>query len=134
MDAVVVDTDVVSYTFKKDSRARRYQQYLVGKQVLISFMTLAELDRWALDRRWGQARRDRLDRFLLGFTVVHSDRDLCRVWAEVTQQANQVAQPIDCADAWIAAVALFEGVPLVTNNPEDYASVIGLSVLSSSAP
>lgn len=45
---VVVDTDVVSYLFKSDTRAQLYRPLLMGKLPLISFMTLAELDRWAL--------------------------------------------------------------------------------------
>jgi hypothetical protein len=41
---VVVDTDVVSYLFKGDSRAPRYRPHLVGHTPVLSFMTVAELD------------------------------------------------------------------------------------------
>lgn len=43
MTSVVVDTDVVSFSFKRDSRIRRYRPHLLGKTLVISFMTLAEL-------------------------------------------------------------------------------------------
>ena len=43
MAIVVVDTDVVSFRFKKDTRARLYKRHLLGQQPLIAFMTLAEL-------------------------------------------------------------------------------------------
>jgi len=134
MDMVVVDMDVVSYQFKRDPRARGFHRHLVGKLGIVSFMTLAELKRWALHRRWGPALRARLDLFLGRFTVVHSDNGLCHLWAEVTHRANRRGRPIECADALIAATALQLNAPLVTNNPRDYAGVIGLTILSATAP
>jgi tRNA(fMet)-specific endonuclease VapC len=49
--AIVVDTDVLSYLFKGDTRGDLYRPHLDGQVLLISFMTLAELDRWALAQR-----------------------------------------------------------------------------------
>jgi tRNA(fMet)-specific endonuclease VapC len=134
MDVVVVDTDVVSFGFKGDSRARLFHRHLVGRLGVISFMTLAELDRWALHRRWGEALRQRLDVFLGRYTLLDSDRGLCHLWAKVTHQADRRGRPIQCADAWIAAAALHLDAPLVTNNPSDFASLSGLSVLTSTSP
>ncbi len=45
----VVDTDVVSFLFKRDSRAELYRRHLTGALLTISFMTLAELERWTLE-------------------------------------------------------------------------------------
>jgi predicted nucleic acid-binding protein len=56
----VVDTDVVSFAFKDDTRAQAYRQHLAGGRIAISFMTATELDRWALERNWGSARRTEL--------------------------------------------------------------------------
>ena len=53
MDSVVIDTDVLSYLFKQDSRGESYQAHLEGKFGVISFMTLAELGVWANLRKWG---------------------------------------------------------------------------------
>ncbi len=61
MAAVVVDTDVVSFLFKRDTRAEAYKPHLRGKLLTISFMTVAELDRWAIARSWGEARRQQLE-------------------------------------------------------------------------
>jgi hypothetical protein len=43
--SAVVDTDVVSLTFKRDTRASLYRPHLDGRQLTISFMTVAELRR-----------------------------------------------------------------------------------------
>lgn len=128
MAVVVVDTDVVSYVFKRDSRALAYKVLLAGKERLISFMTLAELDRWALARHWGSPRKLKLERFLHRFLPVFPDRDLCQWWAEVTHRANRGGRSIEAADAWIAATALALDAPLVTNNLVDFAAVEGLTV------
>jgi hypothetical protein len=48
---VVVDTDVVSFIFKNHAIGLRYDPELAGRVALISFMTVAELERWAVQRR-----------------------------------------------------------------------------------
>ncbi len=92
-------------------------------------MTVAELDRWALQRNWGRARREQMADFLSQFTIVLVDRALCRTWAEVSDGARRRGRPIQAADAWIAATAVALGVPLVTNNYEDFFGVADLVVL-----
>jgi hypothetical protein len=57
VNAAIVDTDVVSMMFKGDSRAHNYRAHMMGRLLGISFMTLAELDRWSLDQNWGRAMR-----------------------------------------------------------------------------
>jgi hypothetical protein len=48
MNSIVLDTDVVSFPFKGDTRAQLYIPHLQNRQWLISFMTEAELEQWAL--------------------------------------------------------------------------------------
>jgi tRNA(fMet)-specific endonuclease VapC len=134
MPAVVVDTDVVSFTFKKDTRARLYRRHVAGRTLLISFMTLAELHAWALQHRWGRARRNQLTQHLGRYAVHYADQRLCERWAEVRDGARLKGRPIGVADAWIAATALVHNLPLVTHNPADYAGVDGLTVLSAATP
>jgi tRNA(fMet)-specific endonuclease VapC len=77
MATVVIDTDVVSYLFKKDTRAQQYQRHLVGHHWLISFMTVAELDLWARRHHWGAARKQQMDIYLRRFAMYPFDRALC---------------------------------------------------------
>ena len=133
MALVVVDTDVVSFRFKKDTRARLYRRYLIGQEPLIAFMTLAELNAWALERRWGTARQGELARHLEQYEVYYADDALCRLWGEVWMRARRKGRPIEVADGWIAAMALALDVPLLTHNPGDFAGVDGLTVLSAAA-
>ena len=52
MKAAIVDTDVVSMLFKGDTRVLSYRTHIEGRLLGISFMTLAELERWPLERGW----------------------------------------------------------------------------------
>jgi predicted nucleic acid-binding protein len=130
MNTVVVDTDVVSYLFKSHTIALQYLPDLAERIPIISFMTVAELDRWVLDARWGNARRKKLHDYLDPFVLLPYDRDLCLKWAEVTVAAQACRRRIDCADAWIAATALLAGAPLITHNRADYLGVPGLTLIS----
>jgi len=130
MNAAIVDTDVVSMLFKGDTRAVAYRPHITGRLLGISFMTLAELERWPLERDWGQRRKLELAQHLTRYVVLPVSRELCGKWAEVSFAAKRKGRPIQKADAWIAASALHYQVPLITNNPSDYSAVDGLVLLS----
>lgn len=130
MSQVVVDTDVVSFLFKNHPIASRYDPELQGRILLLSFMTVAELERWTMQHRWSAQRLHWLHFYLRRYTVVPSSPDLCRVWAEVTVAAQASGRRIECADAWIAATARLYDAPLVTHNRTDYLGVPGLMLVS----
>ena len=128
MKPVVLDTDVVSFLFKSDTRAQRYLPLLQDRQWFISFMTEAELEQWALLANWSEKRVDWLRLFLSRFVVVPSSHDLVLKWAEAMVAARRNGRRIETADAWIAATALLYDVPLLTHNKADYLGVPGLQL------
>jgi predicted nucleic acid-binding protein len=130
MNRVVVDTDVVSFLFKNHPIGNRYDPELAERIPLISFMTAAELERWAIQRKWNAPRLHWLHLYLRRFTVVPSSPDLCRAWAEVMVAAQAAGRRIECADAWIAATAVLYDAPLVTHNRDDYLGVPRLTLIS----
>jgi tRNA(fMet)-specific endonuclease VapC len=93
-------------------------------------MTLAELDRWAVQFQWGAARREWLRLYLEKFVLLPYTRQLCTKWAEITVAAQSRGRRIECADAWIAATALLYNIPLVTHNRSDYLGVPDLKLIS----
>src|SRR5258708_36520667 len=95
--SVVVDTDVVSYLFKSHPIGFQYLLDLTDRTPIISFMTVAELDRWVLEAHWGETRRQRLREYLERFVVLPYDRALCTKRAEQTIAAQTCGRPIDCA-------------------------------------
>jgi predicted nucleic acid-binding protein len=130
MKPVVLDTDVVSFLFKNDSRAQSYLAHLHDRQWLISFMTEAELEQWALQSNWHAKRIDWLRIFLARFGIIPSSHDLIVKWAEVMVAARRAGRRLETADAWIAATAVLYDAPLVTHNASDYAGVPGLKLVT----
>lgn len=126
---LVVDTDVVSYLFKEDTRAELYKSHLQGHLLLISPMTRAELEAWALEHSWGQSRRDAMRVHFKQFMLVPFHEVLCVKWAEATDSARRRGHPVNSSDAWVAAVALYYDVPLVTHNRSDYQGVANLKLV-----
>ena len=127
---VVIDTDVISFLYKRDTRARLYEPHLNDPPFIMSFMSLAELRRWTLERNWGEGRRQQLEGYLTRYLVMHSDDLMCHRWAQAMNSARIQGQPIGPADAWIAATALLLDLPLITHNGAHYRGVEGLRVIS----
>ena len=130
MKWLVADTDVVSYIFKWHTSAPRYVQILESNEVVLSFVTPAEMRLGALKAHWGLRKKNLLKGYLSRFAVCYADDQLCTHWAEVKHESNQKGQPISCQDAWIAATALYLDAPLVTNNTKHYAHLAKLRILT----
>ncbi len=130
MDSVVLDTDVLSFLAKADTRAARYLPELKDRRLCVCFQTVAELRLWVLVRRWGQSRRAALESFLTQFIVLPYDAMMAQTWAEITAHRRHLGRPIDCGDAWIGDCALRHNSPLVTHNSKHYLDIPGLTLIS----
>lgn len=128
--SVVVDTDVLSFIFKEDTRGDLYLPHIDGKLTIVSFMTLAETDRWAIERNWGPTRRERMAEFIQQFIVSPFNRSFCLRWAEAMCSARRNGRPIQTADGWVAATALLHEIPVVTHNRKHFVGLDGLAVIS----
>ena len=85
---LVVDTDVASYVFKwHPSFAPKYVEIIRGGELVLSFMSLAEMRQGALDAGWGPRKCNLLEAYLADFAVLHSDDQLCSVWAEIRNES-----------------------------------------------
>ena len=129
-DIVVVDTNVVSYIFKRDTRETLYKAHLQGRMAIIAAQIFAELEAWPLKYGWGIRRHEALRAYLETYAFAEVDKAICLQWAKVQANAKRVGRPMTEADAWIAATALAYDVPLITHNPNDFRYVPGLSVIT----
>ena len=130
MTTLIVDTDVVSFLLKEDTRAQLYLPHLRGKTLALSFMTLAELYQWAYIRNWGTRKLVRMEEQLDQYVVVPFDKELCKQWAAIAVERQRLGRPISVQDAWVAATAIQYDVPLVTHNHDDFTNIAGLRVIS----
>lgn len=131
MTVILLDTNVVSFVFKGDSRAQLYFDALQDKQPAVSFMTVAELYQWAAIREWGEERTRRLTQTLQEtYLVLSFDFALCQLWGSLRAQRRILGDPISPQDAWIAATAFYYDIPLITHNPKDFKNIPHLTVVS----
>ena len=130
MSQIVVDTDVASYLFNWHSLAQGYASALHGSELILSFMSVAELRMGAFSAGWGARRRLLLEQFMRGFELFYADNDLCTVWARIRADARAMGRPMSPQDAWIAATALALDTPLATNNRRDFEHVQKIRLLS----
>jgi len=133
-ERLVVDTDVASFVFKWHPEfAPRYVDVMRGSELIVSFMTVAEMRQGALDANWGPRRCAVLETYLADFSVLHTDSLLCSTWAAVRNESMRKGRQMSSADAWIAATALVLSAPLVTNNPKDYQHLDNLQLVSATS-
>lgn len=130
MDAVLLDTDVFSFFFKRDTRREFYAADIAGRQLCIAFMTVAELKRWEIERNWGESRREKLAQVLRHYVVLPYDAAMADAWAQTAVACKQAGREIECGDCWIAAAAIRHGIPLLTHNGRHFRNVPYLQLIS----
>ncbi|MEZ6127856.1 MAG: PIN domain-containing protein [Planctomycetaceae bacterium] len=130
MTDYVVDTDVISFFLRHDSRAEPYRPYLEGVRPVISFMTLAEIQYGAARAGWGTTRTEQMLKHLQQCIVFHETVELCRIWAQLRAEVESGGRHLSPSDAWIAATAVLLDLPLLSHNRKDYESVSSLSLIS----
>ena len=132
MADLVVDTDVVSFGFRQDTRyVSFYGPAIQSHRAVISFMTVAEMRYGALNRNWGQKKTESLHRYLSQRYVQYGVTDeMCLRWAALIHDSKQQGRVLKPADAWIAGTALELDLPLVTNNARDFQHLPHLQLIT----
>lgn len=128
MPTILLDTDVVSFLLKRDTRAAGYVPLLTGNRLALSFMTVAELFQWAAVRKWGARRVAALEQSLTAYLILPADVEMCRIWGVVRANRASVGKAVSPQDAWIAASALRHQLPLITHNASDFQGIPNLDV------
>jgi tRNA(fMet)-specific endonuclease VapC len=131
MTLILLDTNVISFLLKGDSRADLYIPYLQDQQLTLSFMTVAELYQWAAVRQWSDHRISQLEQILReSYIILDFNIALCHLWGNIRAKRRAIGKPISPEDAWIAATALQYNITLVTHNPIDFEDVDNLKIVT----
>lgn len=100
-DCVLLDTNIVSYLFRKDNRVAGLTPMLSGKTLAIASQTLAELHYGALKRKWGPSRYDRMITAVGNYLVIDTDPDTAEAWAKFSLAAEAAGRAMSAEDLWI---------------------------------
>jgi tRNA(fMet)-specific endonuclease VapC len=122
----VIDTMIASAILVGNRNAvtasiiQRYEHYLQGKSVVLSFATVCELRYGALKSRWGARRAESMESWIGKVSVVLPDNDMVTVCAtlrsECEQQGHGLKDKIHDSDRWIASTAIRYRIPLISDD------------------
>jgi predicted nucleic acid-binding protein len=132
MTTLVVDTDLVSFIFNRHPLGEAYLDMVAGKELVVSFMTLAEVRLGARLAQWGSRRMERQEHCLSRYRVAYPDSATRTCGVDAVSAARRRGRPLSVQDACIAATALRLGAPLGTHNARDYEGLADLKVLTHS--
>ena len=132
-DYLVLDTDVSSQILR-GRLAGPTLAAVAGRRWCVTFVTVGELWRWAVVRRWGNRSRRELEDWLRGTVILPYGEHVAQIWGEISAMADLRGRPRPINDTWVAACCLARGLPLATGNVRDYADFVeheGLVLLTS---
>ena len=135
MNAIVLDTDVLSFMLRGANEFANFEGLLKDKKIVLSFATVLEIEFWfASDEKRHQFLATWKE-CLAKYEVHHSSTSLIHraVSLAIHLVEKTGSKPRKhWSDIWIAATALELGIPLVTNNVKDFKKfeALGLQILS----
>jgi toxin FitB len=87
MRDVVIDTGTASLLQRREAPPWVLRQ-LADTRIWLTFITVAELAKWAVMREWDESRRGRLEAWTAGRPVIPFDPRIAQLWGELTGQAK----------------------------------------------
>lgn len=106
------------------AEAGRVDESALPDEAFVSAMTLAELHLGVLSADDPEVRRRRLETLAFAeraFTSIPVDDDVARAFAQLTDSARRAGRRPPILDTLIAATAMAEGMPLLTQDADFHA-------------
>lgn len=133
MTGAILDTDVFSVMLDDRPGAEDYAAATDGVRTSLAFPSIGELLYGAYRAGWGPARLALLEDGIRRHGLLLPTEELLEVYgrlhADAARSGHALAQHEHANDRWIAACAIFYGVPLLTNNVRHFAGCPGLELL-----
>jgi len=122
--AILVDTDVFSVMYLRrpniDSRAAGWREYLIGRRVLISFHTRAEVLAGARSAQWGRRRMAETIEILDRTPTIRPDNEVVDAYAQLVAECRRLGHGLHArehtGDRWVAACAIAKRLDLLAGD------------------
>ena len=125
--AAVIDTNVfgAELTRRGAAVADAYREHVEGRQLFISFVTLAEL-RYGAAKKASERITRQVEVVLAALDVLPLEAPADALYGMLRARLEQAGQPIGGNDLLIAAQALALGYTLVTDNEREFSRITEL--------
>lgn len=127
----LLDTDTCIYAINRHPGYERVLAHMDGLlygQVLISIVTLCELEAGIVKSTRHDHNRRRVEHFIARLEVAPLDEPVAKRYGDVRAFLERRGKQIGPLDTLIAAHALSLGTTLVTNNTREFSRVPGLKL------
>jgi predicted nucleic acid-binding protein len=116
MTAGVLDTSV----FIAHESGRQLDQTRIPDEVATTVITLAELNAGVLAAATSDVRAQRLATLdaVADIVALPVDEDAARTWARLRVHLAETGRRIRINDLWIAAIAISQGLPVITQDKD----------------
>jgi tRNA(fMet)-specific endonuclease VapC len=112
---VIIDTNALSEFLDDNLHVRELLSEAAGP-----FLPVVVLGEYRFGLQSSRERENRLrwlDSLEEHWTVINVTKKTARFYADLRQELRKKATPIPANDAWIAALALEHGLPILSNDP-----------------
>ena len=129
MTESLVDTDILSFYFKGDSKVvDKFNDYLKEFDVInISIITYYEI-LGGLKFKKAERQIKEFEEFVSNNTIIHISEQSAKLSGDIYADLRQKGITIGTSDILIAGIAIENELTLVTNNERHYESIKGLKI------
>lgn len=125
----MLDTNILIYLMKNRpfAVAERVGQLLPQDQLVMSFVTYAELLKGANGSANPQKALEKINQITQRISVLYPTEKICEHYGVWSHTLKQQGTPIGSNDLWIACHALAANAVLVTHNVKEFQRIEGLN-------
>jgi tRNA(fMet)-specific endonuclease VapC len=125
----LVDTDILSFYFKGDSKViAKFNDYLKEFDVInISIITYYEI-LGGLKFKKAERQIKEFEEFVSNNTIIHISEQSAKLSGDIYADLRQTGITIGTSDILIAGIAIENELTLVTNNERHYGFIKGLKI------
>jgi tRNA(fMet)-specific endonuclease VapC len=125
----LIDTDILSFYFKGDSKVvDKFNDYLKEFDVInVSIITYYEI-LGGLKFKKAERQIKEFEEFVSNNTIIHISEQSAKLAGDIYADLRQKGITIGTSDILIAGIAIENELTLVTNNERHYESIKGLKI------
>ncbi len=129
MTESLIDTDILSFYFKGDSKVvDKFNDYLKEFDVInVSIITYYEI-LGGLKFKKAERQIKEFEEFVSNNTIIHISEQSAKLAGDIYADLRQKGITIGTSDILIAGIAIENELTLVTNNERHYESIKGLKI------